>query len=233
MKRIIGVITLVSIAMALVACAGSGDKEQQANQSPEKTIAATIEDKNIYLDEAQYYLYTTQATYEVYYMAQNKEINWKKKHGKSTLEDLAKGAALDKICKITCFAQLKKEYNIEIDAQAKEEIKKKADTYYTGSDENLKAKINIKKARLMKLFEREYIAETVEDIMNTTEDKSADKYYSKWLSNADVECMSCWNNIKFSTNIFSKDKLNQNETATEGDEYEDNGHINVNENEQQ
>ena len=242
-KRVMLVtVAVFAMALVMVGCGSSDSKEQK--KSADKTVAIEAGDNQVFLDEVRYYMYSSQGTYEIYYIADGKEIDWGEKNGKTTWENTVKGSVLDSIAKRECFYEQRDEYNIQLDDKAKQDIDLKVANYYTGTDEKLKNKINIKESKLTALFTKAYIATMIEDIMNTTEKGSADKYYKSWLEKNDIECENAYFTINFDEHIFTRKDMNitvnEDTTGETGEKEEtslhnpaENGDINVNQEEVQ
>ena len=74
---------LVLVIATLISLTGCGAKKvkkvEETTKKPDETVAIHAGNTEVYLDEAKYYAYTAQATYETYYLTKNKEINWSSK----------------------------------------------------------------------------------------------------------------------------------------------------------
>ena len=201
MKKLIALIICITLSATLVGCGCSNSDD--ANLPDDKKVAVKVDGNEIFLDEAKYYAYSSQATYEVYYISNGEEIDWNEKLEEGTWEQVVKGKVLDDICRRECFYEKKDEYNVSLDDEAKEEIEKKVKNYYSQTSDNLKKKIGIKKKRLRQVFEKEYLSQKVEDIMNAEEKDSSGDYYKKWSEDVSVKCEKCWSDINFDDNVFT------------------------------
>ena len=253
MKRMRHTLLWVLIIGILVCASGCGKSDSDKPKSADQTVAIEVGDSEVYLDEVRYYMYSSQATYEIYFITRdtdkgaNDEIDWSAKRGKTTWENAVKGSVLNDIARREYFYGMRKDYNIKLDDKAKQDIQLKIENYYTGTDEKLKSKIDIKKSRLEAVFKKAYIASMVEDVMNTvskdSKDKdSADASYSEWIDDNDIECQDAYFDISFDEHIFTKADMNLASGNDDGEEENvsqvdddynpvDNGGINVNEKE--
>lgn len=217
MKKLIILTICILFTLGLVGC-GCG-KDDDAKMSDDKRVAVTVDGEDVYLDEAKYYAYSTQGTYEVYFISDGKEIDWNKKVDGSTYQRAAKGQALDDICQRECFYAKKDKYNVQLTDEEKQEVEKKVNNYFAESSKKLKDKIGITKKRLKEVFTKDAIATKVQDIMEAEEKGSAGKYYKDWLDDASVDCEKCWSDINFQEHIFNlKDAQNETNLATEMEE---------------
>ena len=214
MKRLIALTICIILALGLVGC-GCGSKDD-ATLTDDKRVAITADGNEVYLDEAKYYAYSSQGTYEIYFIANDEEIDWNAKAEDSTWQGVVKGQTLDDICRRECFYAKKDDYNVKLDADEKKEVQNKVKSYFEESSQKLKDKIGISKKRLAAVFTKDAIAQKVEDIMEAEEKGSAGKYYKDWIDDASVDCARCWSNINFGEHIFTKkDVENETGLATE------------------
>ena len=98
---------LMLVVTTLVSMTGCGTKKvkkaEETTKKADETVAIHAGNIDVYLDEAKYYAYTAQATYETYYLTKNKEINWSSKtKAKMTMEEMVKSTVLDDICRREC-----------------------------------------------------------------------------------------------------------------------------------
>ena len=206
------------MVMGLAGC-GCGKKDDSKTPENER-VAVTVDGHEVYLDEAKYYAYSSQATYEVYYITNDEDIDWNEKVEGSTWQGAVKGQTLDDICRRECFYDKRDEYNVKLDKEEKSEVDKKVMNYYSESSKVLKDKIGVKKARLKEIFTKAAIAQKVEDIMEAEEKGSSGKYYKDWIDDASVDCEKCWSDINFQTHIFTKKDV-ENETGLATEEQEE------------
>lgn len=80
-----------------------------------------------------------------------------------------------------------------------ETIQKAADEYFEESNKKLLKKINIKRERLKKIFEKQKIAEDVENILKD----SAEDLYNQWKKGNTVTADEQWESINFNEPIFT------------------------------
>ena len=220
MKRLLTLTICIMFVLGLAGC-GCGSKDDPS-LADKKRVAITVDGNEVNLDEAKYYAYSSQGTYEVYYIANDEDLDWNEKVEGSTLQGMVKGQTLDDICRRECFYDKRKEYNVKLDKDEKKEVEKKVKNYFAESSKKLKDKIGVSRKRLTEIFTKDAIAQKVEDIMEAEEKGSAGKYYKDWIDDASVDCENCWTNIKFDKPIFEKSDV-ENETglATEQPEETD------------
>jgi membrane-bound inhibitor of C-type lysozyme len=210
MKRVVAL--LIGI-MCLFTTACNNQKETariESETSAEDIVAVNAGDSSIYLDEAKYYAYTAQATYETYYIAENKEINWDGNTKKGvSMETLVKSTVLDEMCEREFLYGYAGEYNISLTKKEKKEINTKVANYFDRTADALLKKINIKKESLKKIFTKAKIAEKVKEVMNASDEKYADNMYKSWKNENTVTADKQWENINFSEHIFTLEDLAQ------------------------
>lgn len=219
--RILWVICIVAIG--LVAC---GDDKGDNNATTKyiadsENVAIHAGKTDVFMDEAKYYAFTAQATYETYYLTKNKTIDWDSKMIKGTTwETVVKGQVLDEICKRECFYALAPQYNISITDVEQVTLNKMVKAYYADTDEVLKNKIGIGKNRLKKIFEKNMIAKKVEDVLEAmsaeegktnTANKKADEIYSQWKEQNEVMATEAWEGIRLEGHIFTEEDLTNNQ----------------------
>ena len=202
MKRLITFTICIALVLGLAGC-GCKSKDD-SKLTDDKRLAITVDGNEVFLDEAKYYAYSSQGTYEIYFIANDDEIDWNEKVEDSTWQGTVKGQTLDDICRRECFYDKRKEYNVKLDSDEKEEVEKKVKNYFSDSSKVLKDKIGISRKRMKAVFTKDAIAKKVEDIMEAQEKGSAGKYYKDWIDDASVDCERCWSDINFQQHIFSK-----------------------------
>lgn len=228
MKKILMYMIFVTACIALTACGRKDtEKEEQTTGRPEdfEVIAIHAGNLPVYLDEAKYYAYTAQATYETYYLTQNLEIDWKDEMtGGSTWETVVKGQVLDEICKRECMYSLAGQYNVSLTEEEKNEIKKEVSLYFSDSDEKLLKKINISKERLENVFQKKKTAEKVEAVMeamsakesgDATQNKKSKEVYSEWKQENTVMATEAWQQLRFDEPVFTMEDLTENQQRGE------------------
>lgn len=174
----------------------------------DETAAIKVGSSIVYLDEILYYAYTTQATYETYYLSQGKEIDWDSDMKKGvTWQQGVKSNILDDICRREYFYSLAENYDIELSDSEEESVQKAADEYFEQSSEKIIKKINIKRQRLKEVFEKQKIAQHVEDIVNASDNNAADEMYNKWKKGNTVTADEQWDNINFNEPIFTLEDI--------------------------
>ena len=205
MKRLTILTICILFVLGLAGCGCKKGDDTGLKESDK--VAITVDGNDVYLDEAKYYAYSSQGTYEIYYIANDQEIDWNKAVENSTLQGTVKGQVLDDICRRECFYAKKDEYNVKLDSEEKDKIDKKVENYFENTNKTLKDKIGIREKRLKYIFTKDAIAEKVEDIMESEKKGSAGKYYKDWIDDASVDCEKCWSDINFQEHIFNKKDL--------------------------
>lgn len=86
MKQILILCMIAILGIGMTGCSNEDSKENTKTEVTEADDeSGTISDElvviragksEVYLDEVLYYAYTTQATYETYYLMKGKEMNW-------------------------------------------------------------------------------------------------------------------------------------------------------------
>ena len=219
-KIIIGICVLIIIICCCIfafgSCGTTTKKNEESTGTPDKTVAINAGDIKVYLDEAKYYLYTAQGTYETYYLTEEKEINWKKKTKSGvTMESLVKSTVLDEICRRECMYSYHDEYGVSLSDEEKNQISIKLDNYYSQTKGELLSKIGIEKARLKKVFEKQEIAKKVENVMAFKDENLPDEMYNNWKKANTVTANSGWEKINFDEPIFTLEDVNgSGETST-------------------
>lgn len=223
-KKMIILLIAILALLNFTACGNQDNEEKNTTKKIEdsENIAVNIGDNKIYLDEAKYYLYTSQASYETYYLTQDIEIDWDSKMiDDSTWEEVVKGATLDDICRRECMYSLRQQYNVSLTDDEMKEVEKNVEVYYTNTDEKLQNKIGVEKDRLKDIFVKKMIAEKIETVLEamSAEDgetgqevnsKKADEIYKEWKSENEVMATECYRNIHFDEPIFTKESLTAN-----------------------
>ncbi len=161
---------ILSITMAasviLTGCGKSKDSEDETKviSYSNDTITATLGEKNILLDEAKFYAYSQQASYEVYYLANNQTIDWTTKYkDDETLQDAVKDEAMSLIKKRIIFNNHASDYGIELSDDDKSTIEKQVKDFFDNSDEKIIKATEITKELLTRLYTENYIYNKVRD----------------------------------------------------------------------
>ena len=201
MRKLLIFTICIGLVLGLTGC-GCKSKDD-ASQTDDKRLAITVDGNEVFLDEAKYYAYSSQATYEVYFISEGKEIDWNAKVEGTTWQGMVKGQTLDDICRRECFYAKKDDYNVKLETEEKEEVERKVKNYFAESSDKLKKKIGITKKRLKEVFTKDAVATKVQDIMEAEEKGSAGKYYKDFIDDASVKCEKCWSDINFGEHIFN------------------------------
>ena len=209
MKRFLYILLGIVLTMGLVGCSDSeAEKVDATTKSPDKAVAIHAGDVAVYMDEAMYYAYTAQATYETLFLTEGREIDWstEMKEGVSWQQGV-KSTVLDDICRRECMYQLAQEYNVSVSEEDKKQIEIDVDNFFKNSNRKLLAKIGIERERLEFVFEKEKIAGRVEEIMTASDKNKPDETYEIWKSGNTVTAEEQWKSITFSEHIFNLEDL--------------------------
>lgn len=209
MKKVIYIFMGLVLILSLAGCGQSNEKQQEAaTNSPDKTVAIHAGETEVYLDEALYYAYTAQATYETVFLSEGKEIDWEAdmKDGISWQQGV-KSTVLDDICRRECMYGLATEYNVSLSEEEKKQIDLDVDRFFKNSNEKLIQKINIERKRLEFVFEKKKIAEKVEEIMTASDKNKPDVTYENWKKGNTVTAEEKWESITFGEHIFVMEDL--------------------------
>ncbi len=233
MSRKVWIVWMICLlGTCLVACGGDSSAENKTTKyvPDHENVAVRAGNTDVFMDEAKYYVFTAQATYETYYLTQNENIDWNSEMTKgSTWETVVKGQVLDEICKRECFYALAQQYNVSLTDVEEITLNKMVNAYFSDSNEVLKDKINIEKKRLKELFKKDMIARKVEEVLEamsaeegkeTTANKKADEIYKEWKEQNEVTATKAWESIRLEGHIFTEEDLTNNqvlldETGTE------------------
>lgn len=210
MKNVFVIIICLVLMAGMTACGNerSGEKEQTTTILESKTVAIHAGKVQVLMDEARYYAYTAQATYEAYYISENREIDWNSKMTKEvTWQQGVKSIVLDDICRRECMYALASEYNITLTKEEEEMIDVAVEKYYSDTDKKLMSKIDIEKNRLKFVFEKEEIASKVENVMMATDKNLSDETYENWKTGNTVTAEKQWKMITFKEHIFTLEDI--------------------------
>lgn len=215
-KKLICILAGLTVAVGLVGC-GQGkaveettvatsetaSKSSTGSDGADTTLTITAGGSQVMLDEVRYYAYTAQATYETYYLAKGKEIDWDSKmDGDVTWEQGVKSLVLDDICKREWLNEISSQYDIKLTKKEKSSLKTKASEYFKNTNVKLAKKINISEERLVTVFEKAEIANKTEKKLEKN-GSSTKEMYIKWKKGNNVTAESQWNNINFKEAIFT------------------------------
>lgn len=209
-KRFLKVMLCVVMLVSLVGCGKNepADKENMTTTRTEKTVAIRAGESTVYLDEARYYAYNTQGTYEIFHITEGKEIDWNGEMKKGvTWQQGVKSIVLDDICRRECMYALAESYNVSLSDEEKEEIDIEVKNYFSKTNAKLISKVNISEERLKYVFEKDRIADKVEDIMTASNKNLPDETYEKWKSGNTVMTEEQWNSITFNETVFTLEDI--------------------------
>lgn len=210
MKRLLNILFCIVMMISLTACGSikSTKEEETTTLSPEKTIAIHAGEVQVFLDEAKYYAYTAQATYETYFITEGKELDWdsEMKDG-ITWQQGVKSIVLDDICRRECMYSLAEEYNVVLSEEEQSDIAIEVENYFSKTNKKLSAKINISEERLKFVFEKKKIAGKVEEIMTASNKKIPEETYEKWKTGNTVTAEQQWKSITFNKPIFTLEDI--------------------------
>ncbi|MFQ9516352.1 MAG: hypothetical protein ACLRZ9_11095 [Eubacterium sp.] len=209
-KKFSGIILCGILIISLMGC-GSKEtrkKEETTTINPEKTVAIHAGDIKVFLDEAKYYVYTAQATYETYYITEGKEIDWNSEMKDGvTWQQGVKSMVLDDICRRECMYSFAEEYNVNLSDEEKKEVGIDVENYYLKTSKILSSKIDISEKRLKYVFEKRKIADKVEEIMTASNKKLPDETYETWKTGNTVTAEEQWKTITFNKQIFTLEDI--------------------------
>ena len=222
-KRLLMGMLLAVLGVMFTACGGDSKKEEPTTKKiPNyQVVAINAGEKKVFLDEAKYYAYTAQATYETYYLTQGIELEWSEEMTNgSSWETVVKGQVLDEICKRECLYSLAEQYNVQLSDTEKVTLKKMVKAYEADTNVELKDRIGIDKKRLSEIFEKDMVSKKVEEVLeamsaeggkNAKKNEKANSIYAEWKKNNEVMPTKDWENIKFKGHIFTKEDLTNNQ----------------------
>lgn len=204
---------LVLVIATLISLTGCGTKKakkvEETTKKTDETVAIHAGNTDVYLDEAKYYAYTAQATYETYYLTKNKEINWSSKtKAKMTMEEMVKSTVLDDICRRECMYEYGMKNGVKLEDEEKQELDLKLENYYKLTSPVLVEKIRVERKRLQEIFEKDAIAKKTEEVLDAMEKNLAEKTYKTWKNENTVTAEKQWEEITFSKPIFTLKDLN-------------------------
>ena len=207
-KCILAGCTVLILCMGLTGCGTDSEKEETTTGRPEDTVAIHAGNNDVFLDEAKYYAYVAQGTYEIYYLTKGRELSWSKKTKKGiTMEELVKSTVLDDICRRECMYSYRDAYNVNLTKKEQAKIQTELDNYYKETGDALLSKIGIRKERLKKVFEKKEIAKKIENVMAFSDKKLPDETYKKWKEENTVTAEGQWESITFNKPIFTMEDL--------------------------
>ena len=222
-KKILIIFVSIIMLMGFVSCGNNQKSEgEKATSKDSETVAIHVGDMEIYLDEAKYYAYTSQASYETYYLTQGIELDWSiEMTSGSTWEQVVKSVTLDDISRRECMYSMAEQYNISLTEEEQENIDKMVISYYSDTNEKLQQKIGIEEKRLKVVFEKYQIAQKVESVMETIgteeENKKPDDSDKEWKKQNIVTATKSWEDIRFDEKIFTQEDLTENQIMENND----------------
>lgn len=204
MKKLLNISLILVLVVSLVGCGNSEvEKVDTITKSADKIVAINAGESTVYLDEAMYYAYTAQATYETLFISEGKEIDWDSEMKEDvSWQQGVKSTVLDDICRRECMYSLAAEYNVSLDEENKKEIEVAVDNFFENSNEKLLEKINVGRQRLIYVFEKQKIANRVEEIMTASDKNKPDATYENWKNGNTVTAEEQWQSITFEEQIF-------------------------------
>ncbi len=213
MKKVFAILFCIILGLSTIGCGKKETKininETTANQEG-LVVAIHAGDSDIYIDEARYYAYNTQGTYETYYLTEGQEIDWGgEKTKEMPFQQIVKSTVLDDMCRRECMYELADEYNVKLTDEEINSINKNVNNFFKKSNKKLKNKIDISKERLSVVFQKAEIAKKVEGIMNTENKDKADNTYKKWKEEHTVTADKIWEDINYNEPIFTKKDINK------------------------
>lgn len=215
MKRISKVVVLcMAIAVALPGCNIHSEKcEEQVTdiKQVDKTVDAdkieviSAGKSKVYLDEVRYYAYNTQATYEAYYIAEGKELDWDKEMSVGvSLEKAVKSTVFDSICEREAIVLYADEYQIILNEADVAEVEKKVQAFFEGTNKKLLRKINVTRERLTEIYQKDALFKKVKATMEEQYEGKSEAAYKKWKTVNNVTTNEYWEGINYKEPIFMK-----------------------------
>lgn len=160
LKKIIAFLTILGVCVCVCACSGG---ESGIADSDEEILLEAGGDA-VYTDEARYYAYTRQASYEAYYIAYGQDIDWQSEYESGvTYEDAVKDSVLEDMCRRLAVKSYAERYDVSTDEEDEAQAAEKAAKYFEDSSEQLTAAVNITEERLCDVFRSEILFDKVCD----------------------------------------------------------------------
>jgi len=221
-RRLINCIVILVVAICFCVGCDSNQRELPTDaagnvidvampaEKAKEQIVFTMGDSCVCLDEVRYYLYNTQATYEAFYAAENKTLDWNSAMSKSdiaenvTLAEAVKSTVYNSICERECFAKYALEHGILLTDEEMEEVRQKQQNFHKQSGEKILERISVEEERLVEIYAKDALAKKVmEYIDNQLGDNSQD-VYKKWKNENNITANLYWSELNFNTPIFGE-----------------------------
>ena len=198
-------LVMITVLVSVTGCGAKKNKKvEETTGKADEIVAIHAGNADVYLDEAKYYAYTAQATYETYYLTKGKEIDWNSTtKAKVTIQEMVKSTVLDDICRRECMYEYGIQNGVKLEEEEKAELKLKLENYYKNTNPVLLEKIRVERKRLEIIFEKEEIAKKTEEVLNAMEKNLAEKTYKTWKSENTVMAEKQWEEITFGKPIFT------------------------------
>lgn len=206
--------------LVMTGCKAKDDKTKDTTTLPKTSTTVEVKDDkaqiiamvvggvNVYLDEFHYYAYTTQATYEVYYLTENEVLDWNRiVTGNITLEEAAKNKIYEDICKRQAMLYIganPKEgasYNITPTDDMMKEVDEMVRGYEQGTNEKLKERIGISTNRLKEVYLKDILSKAIMEQMKE-QGKDPEKEYQKWREENEFNTFEWFDKFDFRDTIF-------------------------------
>ena len=164
----------------------------------------TVGTEQVYLDEVRYYFYNTQATYELYYDTDDKELDWNKEMSVGvTLAEAVKSNILDTICETEALSSYAEEYGVSFSEDELTKISNKVDKFYAKTNEKLLDRIKIKTERLKEVFEKDELSKKVKEKLEGQQTGKAEEVYKNWKKANTVTTNEYWDALNFNKPILN------------------------------
>ena len=151
-------LTVLSVMLIISAC---GENKKSMTVGDSVLTAAML----------RYYLYNTQASYEVYYMALDTELDWQSKEGEKTLEEKVKSTVLSDIEKKYELVNHISDFNVDPKV-SDDEINDGIKEFKAENNKKLASKIDISDKELKELQKNIILYNRINDaIRSDCEDK--------------------------------------------------------------
>ncbi|MBR3646680.1 MAG: hypothetical protein IKN54_09685 [Lachnospiraceae bacterium] len=213
-------VAVISGTLSMTGCGINADKTKEETTFPYTSTTVEVKDDNaqitamvvggvsIYLDEFYYYAYTTQATYEVYYLTENEPLDWSRTvTGDITLEEAAKNKVYEDICKRQAMLYIgaNPEKGVSYNITPTDDMMKKVDEmvqeYEQGTNDKLKDRIGISTSRLKEVYLKDILSKDIMEQMKE-QGKDPEKEYQKWREENEINTLEWFDKFTFRDTIF-------------------------------
>lgn len=156
----------------LTACQKENDskkeKESDSIKADGNAVVALIDGEELKMEEAAFYAYCQQASYEAYYLAsENQEIDWSAKSNENdqTLEEQAKEEVLEIMKRRYVFLKHSQEFEVELTKEEEAEVEERVHQFMTESDKKILNACQANEDLVHRLYERNAIYEKIKEAL--------------------------------------------------------------------